>query len=292
VKVGIIIPAHNEENYIKKTLDSLVNQTYLPNLLCVVNDNSTDNTSKIITHYTDQFEWIYTTEIKSSESRIPGEKVINAWNKGLTYLTHCDIVCKFDADLIFPENYISELVKRFSEDEHLGIFGGVLQILDKKQRWVDEKISNLNHVRGPIKAYNKKCLYEMGGLKTALGWDTVDILLAQFHGWKTITDVHLKVKHLRPTGSDYSPQNIVKAFYAMRYGYFISMIASLKQKRYKFKEIGRLHRAYQYAKLNQTTFLVSKEEGRFIRKIRWKGIWSKFWYSFPLFISRIFRKFC
>lgn len=283
MKIGIIIPAHNEANYIEKTLDSLVNQSHLPDLLCVVDDHSTDHTSEIITHYANQFDWICMASIKSSESRIPGAKVINAWKKGLTFLTHCDIVCKFDADLIFPKNYISELVKRFSEDEQLGVFGGVLQILDNNQKWVDENISDSNHVRGPIKAYKKKCLHEIGGLKSALGWDTIDVLLAQFHGWKTETDVHLKVKHLRPTGSEYSPQNRVETFYTMRYGYFISMLASLKQERYQFKEIGRLHRAYQDAKLNHTTFLVSEEEGRFIRKIRWKGIWRKFFQFFTIF---------
>ena len=104
MKIGIIIPAHNEANYIEKTLDSLVNQSHLPDLLCVVDDHSTDHTSEIITHYANQFDWICMASIKSSESRIPGAKVINAWNKGLTFLTHCDIVCKFDADLIFPKN--------------------------------------------------------------------------------------------------------------------------------------------------------------------------------------------
>jgi len=289
VKIGIIIPAHNEEDYIEKTLDSLVNQTHLPDLLCVVDDHSTDNTSEIISHYADQFDWICMTTIKSSESRIPGGKVINAWNKGLKFLTHCDIVCKFDADLIFPDNYISELVKRFSEDEQLGVYGGILQILDNKQKWVDENISDSNHVRGPIKAYKKKCLDEVGGLKTALGWDTIDVLLAQFNGWKTKTDAHLKVKHLRPTGSDYNPQNRVEAFYAMRYGYFISMLASLKQERYQFKKIGHLHRAYQNAKLNQIPFLVSEEEGRFIRKVRWKGIWRKFFNFLPFLDRKILR---
>ena len=283
MKIGIIIPAHNEANYIKKTLDSLLNQSRLPDLLCVVDDNSTDHTPEIISQYTDQFDWIYMTTIKSSQSRIPGAKVIDAWNKGLKFISNCDIMCKFDADLIFPKNYISELMKRFSEDEKLGVFGGILQILDNNQKWVDENISDSNHVRGPLKAYKKKCLHEIGGLKSSLGWDTVDVLLAQYHGWKTETDIHLKVKHLRPTGSGYSPQNQVEIFYKLRYGYFISMLASLKQKRYQFKEIVRLHRAYQNAKLNHKPFLVSDEEGIFIRKIRWKGIWHKFFKLFAIF---------
>ncbi|MBD10060.1 MAG: glycosyl transferase family 2, partial [Flavobacteriaceae bacterium] len=43
----IIIPAHNEDAFIGKTLESLVNQTLLPKKLIVVNDNSTDQTLSI-----------------------------------------------------------------------------------------------------------------------------------------------------------------------------------------------------------------------------------------------------
>jgi hypothetical protein len=38
----------------------------------------------------------------------------------------------------------------------------------------------------------------MGGLKAAMGWDTVDELLSTFYGWKVVTDA-LIVKHLKPT---------------------------------------------------------------------------------------------
>jgi hypothetical protein len=43
----------------------------------------------------------------------------------------------------------------------------------------------------------------MGGLKAAMGWDTVDELLSTFYGWKVVTDDTLIVKHLKPTGANY-----------------------------------------------------------------------------------------
>ena len=52
LKYSIIIPAHNEENFIGKTLESVVQQTVLPHQLIVVNDNSTDQTEKIVQKFT------------------------------------------------------------------------------------------------------------------------------------------------------------------------------------------------------------------------------------------------
>jgi hypothetical protein len=43
----------------------------------------------------------------------------------------------------------------------------------------------------------------MGGLKAAMGWDTVDELLSTFYGWKVVTDA-LIVKHLKPTRANYN----------------------------------------------------------------------------------------
>jgi hypothetical protein len=43
----------------------------------------------------------------------------------------------------------------------------------------------------------------MGGLKAAMGWDTVDEL-STFYGWKVVTDARLIVKHLKPTGANYN----------------------------------------------------------------------------------------
>ena len=44
VLVSIIIPIYNCENYIKKCLDSLINQTYKNIEIICINDGSLDNT--------------------------------------------------------------------------------------------------------------------------------------------------------------------------------------------------------------------------------------------------------
>ena len=61
MKFYIIIPAHNEGNTLKLTLNSLVNETKLPKKLVVVNDSSNDETGQIISFFTEKYDWIKST---------------------------------------------------------------------------------------------------------------------------------------------------------------------------------------------------------------------------------------
>lgn len=54
-KVSIIVPVYNVEKYIAKCLDSLVNQTLEDIEIIVVNDNSPDNSEKIILEYKEKY---------------------------------------------------------------------------------------------------------------------------------------------------------------------------------------------------------------------------------------------
>ena len=50
-KVSVILPARNEENFIKKCLDSLIKQDYQNYEVIVIDDSSEDDTGKIISEY-------------------------------------------------------------------------------------------------------------------------------------------------------------------------------------------------------------------------------------------------
>jgi glycosyltransferase involved in cell wall biosynthesis len=47
-KVSVIIPAYNEEKYIKRCLDSAINQDLDDIEVIAINDGSTDNTLSIM----------------------------------------------------------------------------------------------------------------------------------------------------------------------------------------------------------------------------------------------------
>ena len=67
VKVSVIIPVYNVEQYLKQCLDSVVNQTLKDIEIIVVNDGSTDNSLEIIYEYSNKYKNI---------------KVINKQNEG------------------------------------------------------------------------------------------------------------------------------------------------------------------------------------------------------------------
>ena len=51
MKYVLITPAHNEERFIPKTLESMVAQTLLPERWIIVDDGSTDRTAEILRSY-------------------------------------------------------------------------------------------------------------------------------------------------------------------------------------------------------------------------------------------------
>ena len=108
--VYIIIPFHNEEQYIKSTIESIINQSYAVKKLLLVNDNSNDKSHSLVKKYVDTYDWISEISIKSIQKHLPGEKVIKAFNFGLNNIdNNYDIICKFDADIILPNNYIEKI---------------------------------------------------------------------------------------------------------------------------------------------------------------------------------------
>ena len=70
IKVSIIVPVYNEEQYISATLDSIINQNFKDFELIVVDDGSTDNTLEIVTE-------------KLSNSKI-NHKIIHQENSGVS----------------------------------------------------------------------------------------------------------------------------------------------------------------------------------------------------------------
>jgi len=281
LNIYIIIPAHNEEDYIGKTLQSLVEQSQLPKKVVVVNDNSSDKTQLITEGYSSKYPWITIVNSESSDAHLPGSKIINAFNKGFKTLdANYDIICKFDADLIFPENYLETISNHFKANDKLGMASGFCYI-EKDSDWILENLTNKDHIRGALKAYRKDCFTQIGQLKPSMGWDTVDELLAKYHGWELLTDESLHVKHLKPTGQSYNKASKYlqgEALYKMRYGIWITLIAALKlaYKKGSFMLFWDYINGYFKAKSKGSDFLVTKEEGKFIRDLRWKGIRNKF----------------
>ncbi|MDO7590980.1 MAG: glycosyltransferase [Flavobacteriaceae bacterium] len=277
---SVIIPAHNEANFLEGLLQSLCKQSVQASEIVLVNDNSTDQTEALMERFAKEHKNIHYVNHPSTDQHLPGAKVIKAFSFGLKNLKQpFEVIVKLDADLILPNNYFEELLPVF-ENPKIGIAGGFCYEEKANGQWKRNHPMGHDHVRGAFKAYSKECFSAIGGLRQAMGWDTIDELLARFFDFETLTLARLKVKHLRPLGAGYSLQAAQlqgAAFYSMRYGLLLSVLASLKSAltQKSIWTFFQLINGFQRAKQEQTPFLITPEQGKFIRNYRWNKIWNK-----------------
>jgi len=281
---SIVIPVHNEEKYIEDTIQSILGQTLLPFELVLVDDNSTDLTASIIQRYAKEYSFIKPIHSGSkSEAHEPGSKIINAFYKGFDELNpNWDIVAKLDADIILPKNYFEELIKTFQSDKQIGMVGGII-LIQKDGEWIFEDIKNKNFIRGALKTYSKECFEKIGGPRKSIGWDTLDELLAKYYGFKVKVLPELEVRLQKPTGTDYKKQHGYKlgqGFYKMDYRFIISLISALKVgwKRKSLRFFWSVMQGYFSQFSSSAPKIVNKEEGKFIRSYRRKGIYDKIFF--------------
>lgn len=291
MKFLIIIPTHNEEKNILFCLESLKNQTFRDYKIVVVNDGSTDQTQAIVNEFAAAHPDFEIKNLEKSEHQ-PGAKVVRTFNKGLEMvdLKDFDIICKFDADIIFPVNYLKKIHDVYEKNPKAGMVSGIVKIKknvfeknfafnfsDEKGQWVFENISSKNHVRGPIKTYRKECFQEMNGLRPVLGWDNIDVMLAKKHGWEVITIKDLWVKHLRPTAYKYKNQKAEKLgeyFYNIGLSFPLAVISSVKSS-LKNRSIAEFLLTMKSFLIQKGERNLSKEEIKYIRNLRWSQIFKK-----------------
>ena len=291
MKFLLIIPTHNEEKNILFTLKSLQQQTFQDFFCVIVNDGSTDKTKEIVENFVENHSKFKIQNLELSKHE-PGAKVVRTFNKGLESvdLKDFDVICKFDADIIFPSDYLMKLNAIYETNPKAGMVSGLVKIKksifenklafdfkDEKHQWKFENLSSKNHVRGPIKSYRKECFLEMKGLRPVLGWDNIDVMLAKKNGWEILTLKDLWVKHLRPTAFQYKNQKAEKLgeyFYNIGLNLPLTMISSAKSslKNRSFSEFFTTMKSYLKQKGERK---LSDEEIKFIRNLRWNEMFRK-----------------
>ena len=129
--ISIIIPVYNVENYVSETLDSVKNQTSLPDEVIVINDGSTDNSFNIIKNYSDL------KCFKIFETKNQGLGLTR--NYGIS-LAKSDYIYFLDSDDIIENNFIYEMRKLINQYKNPDIilFSGIT-FTHKKE--IDNKIN-------------------------------------------------------------------------------------------------------------------------------------------------------
>jgi glycosyltransferase involved in cell wall biosynthesis len=115
MKISIVVPAHNEQAYIRACLESVTRE--LSTDLCeaeviVVNNASVDNTKEIANSF-------------------PGVSVVDEPQKGLSRARHAgfvhstgDLIANVDADTVLPPGWLKTVVDEFQLNEYLVALSG------------------------------------------------------------------------------------------------------------------------------------------------------------------------
>ena len=104
MKVSVIVPVYNTEKYLEKCLESIVNQTYKDIEIIIINDGSTDNSSKIINKYVDKYSNIVYKEITNHGQGY-------ARNLGIK-LSSGDYIMFLDSDDYVDVDIISKMINK------------------------------------------------------------------------------------------------------------------------------------------------------------------------------------
>lgn len=294
MKFLIIIPTHNEEKNILFTLKSLQQQTFQDFFCVIVNDGSTDKTREIVEDFINHQPSTINYQLKNLDfsQHEPGAKVVRTFNKGLESvdLNDFDIICKFDADIIFPAEYLKKVNQVYETESKAGMVSGIVKVKksifekalafdfkDEKSQWKFENLSSKNHIRGPIKSYRKECFQDMNGLRPVLGWDNIDVMLAKKNGWETVTIKDLWVKHLRPTAFQYKNQKAEKLgeyFYNIGLNLPLTIISSGKSS-LKNKSVSEFFKTMKSFLKQRGDRSLSREEIKYIRNLRWNQMFTR-----------------
>jgi len=183
----LITPAHNEEAFIEKTIQSMTRQTLLPTKWVIVNDGSTDSTANIVERYLAKHEWIEMIQRPQRRDRNFAAKVysFNAGYERVKSLEY-EVIGNLDADVSFgDEDYCEFLLRKFKEDSNLGVAGTIF----KEEGYSSEAHSfeGHHHVAGGCQLFRRRCFEEISGYipNNAGGIDWIAVTTARMMGWKT-----------------------------------------------------------------------------------------------------------
>lgn len=146
--VSVVMSVYNEENYLKETIDSILNQTLANFEFIIVNDGSTDRTQEILETYGKMDERMKLTS--------------NPRNFGIAKTTNIGIrKAKGKYVAIMDAGDLSHPKRLEKQTEYLEAKKDV-HILGTQGRWIDKDRKSIGTWRMPLRV-DGRALYKTGG---------------------------------------------------------------------------------------------------------------------------------
>lgn len=152
-KISVIIPVYNTAGYLPECIESLLNQTRIPDEIILVDDGSTDNSAKICENYGENYSLI---------------KIIHKKNGGLGFARNTgmqaatgDYICFLDSDDRLEKDCL-EMLEDYSENGKYDIVrGGLVRFTDEGEYFPCREYVGITKFMG--REGNLNCLRRMLG---------------------------------------------------------------------------------------------------------------------------------
>ena len=200
--ISILIPAHNEENVIRKTVENILTLDYDDFEVFVIDDRSTDKTADVLKELEQEYNGKVRILIRDKDA-YPGKSAV--LNDALA-LCDKEVICVFDADARVKKDFLRVLLPYLAPEE-IGAVQGRKIIINKEANVLTRCQNNeytldnyfqisRDSINGAVELRGNGFLVKRAALEEIGGWNN-----------NTITDdLDLSTKlHLNAWGVRYCP---------------------------------------------------------------------------------------
>ena len=149
MKLAVILPAYNAENFIAECLESLLNQTFSDFCILAVNDASTDNTGNILEDYAAKDTRLRVYHLPQNQ----GEPAVMQFAMNMLNYMNVEYVARMDADDICVPHRFEKQVQYLDEHPEIDILGSNALLFNNGKTDKATKVSTLPLLDKDIKAH-------------------------------------------------------------------------------------------------------------------------------------------
>ena len=141
--ISVIMPAYNHEKYIGEAIESVINQSYTDFEFIIINDDSTDNTEKVIKGFSDKRISYFSQSNKGAAHTI---------NRGLS-LSKGKYISIINSDDVYHKNRLETLIENAENKDLLFLFTNTALINEHSDIITDKENKEL--IDGKNKLVNR-----------------------------------------------------------------------------------------------------------------------------------------